>query len=94
MSEAGRSKLDRCHRDAGQTPNRGCDGRREGPGDVYGPIPRLGESLHSQTSAAATSADTPVFSVGSMTGADSGEWFDGSSTIRAAMCSALLAPAN
>jgi hypothetical protein len=75
MSEAGRSKLDRCHRDAGQTPNRGCDGRREGPGDGYGPIPRLGESLHSHTSAAGTSADTPVFSVGSMTGANSGEWF-------------------
>src|SRR4051812_37721187 len=48
----------------------------------------------SHTRAAATSAATPVLRVGSMTGANSGEWLDGSRATRAMTSAAVRASAK
>jgi len=71
----------------------GVKGRMRRSGSV-GPLLAVPAHCWSQIRAAATSAPIPADSVGSITGANMGEWFDGRSLDRAATSPIVVAPSK
>ncbi len=79
---------------ANQRATAALDARGERAASAAGPSRRRLTQPASHSVAAATSAATPRRSVGSSTGANWGEWFDGRPATTRISCSAVAAPAK